>query len=63
MNKISLQISLERNHSNFSYIFLMYVKFENLTTTLHIIYILFIHVKFHLNQMLFTIQSINLFYA
>ena len=38
------------------------MNFENLTVTLHIIYILFIHVKFHLNQKLFTIQSINLFF-
>ena len=29
MEKVSLQINLERNPSNFSYIFLLDVKFEN----------------------------------
>ena len=36
--------------------------FENLTIELHVFYILKTHVKFHTNQMLFTIRSINLFF-
>jgi len=36
--------------------------FKNLTIELHVIYVFKTHVKFHANQMLFTIQSINLFF-
>ena len=35
MENVYLQISLERNPSNFSYIFLLDVKFENITIGLH----------------------------
>ena len=35
--------------------------FENLIVELHILYILKTHVKFHVNRLLLTIQSINLF--
>ena len=36
--------------------------FKNLTIALHVLYVLNIHVKFCVNWMLFTIQSINLFF-
>ena len=61
MDMISLQISLERNSSNSSYTFLLNAKFENLTIGLRFLYVYNMHVKFHSNQMLFTIRSINLF--
>ena len=35
--------------------------FENLTVRLHVLYTFNTHVKFCINQMLFTIWSINLF--
>ena len=60
---VSLQISLERNSLNLSYIFLLNVNFENLTVELHNLYVLNLYVKFHSNQILFTIQSINLFFV
>ena len=41
----------------------MNVNFENLSIRLHFLYALNKHVKFHLNRMLFTIQSINLFFV
>ena len=62
-NKVSLQTSLERNFSNFSYIFCFRLNFENLLTIVfHVIYVLNMHIKFHSNRMLFTIQSIKLFF-
>ena len=39
-NKVSLQISLERNLINSSYIFILSVNFENLTVRLHVLIIL-----------------------
>ena len=63
MNKVSLQTNLERNFSISSYNFLLNVKFENLTVELHVLYILNAHVKFRSNQILFIIQSINLFFV
>ena len=36
-NKVSLQISLDRNHTNSSYIFILSVNFENLTVKLHVL--------------------------
>ena len=61
-NKVSLQTSLERNSSNFSYISFLGMNFENLTVEFHVPYILNIHIKFHSNRILFTIWSINLFF-
>ena len=61
-DKVSLQNSLEKNPSNSSYIFLLDVNFENPIVGLHVLYILNMHVKFCLNQMLFTIPLINLFF-
>ena len=61
-NKVSLQTSLERNSSNFSYISFLGVNFENLTVKFHVPYVLNIHIKFRSNWMLFTIRSINLFF-
>ena len=46
---------LERNLSNFSYIFLLDVNFENLTIEFHVLYVLKTHAKFCSNWMLFTI--------
>ena len=36
--------------------------FKNLTIGLHIFYVLNKHVKFHINQILFSIRFINLFF-
>ena len=36
--------------------------FENLIFRLHILYVININVKFCINQILFTIQSLNLFF-
>ena len=38
---------------------LMNLYFENFTIGLHILYVLNMHANFHINQILFTIQSIN----
>ena len=38
---------------------LMNLYFENFIVGLHILYVLNMHVKFHTNQMLFIIRSIN----
>ena len=62
MNKASLQLSLERNFSNFSYISFLGVNFEYLIIEFHVSYVLNIHIKFPSNRMLFTIQFRNLFY-
>jgi len=35
--------------------------FKNLTIKLYVFYILIMHVKFRINQILFTIRCINLF--
>ena len=37
----------------------MNLYFENFAIRLHVLYILNMHVNFHINQMLFTIQFIN----
>ena len=37
----------------------MNLYFKNSTIGLHLLYVLKIHANFHINQMLFTIQSIN----
>ena len=50
MNKVSLQINLERNPSNLSYIFILSVKFENLTVGLHVLIISFMLAKFQEDQ-------------
>ena len=55
MDKVSLQTGLERNLSNFSYIFLLDVNFENLTVGLHVLYVLNMHITFCLNTISFTI--------
>ena len=62
MNKVSLQTNLERNSSNFTYISLLDVNFENLTVEFHVIYVLNMRIKFRSNWILFTIWSINLFF-
>ena len=46
---------LERTSSNSFYIFLLEVNFENLTVEFYDFYVLNMQVKFHSNQMLFTI--------
>ena len=48
-NKISLQTNLEKNPSNFSYIFILRVNFENLTVELYILIISFMFAKFQEN--------------
>ena len=63
MNKGSLQISLKKNPKNTSYIFILNVNFENLTIGLYVLYVLNTCIKFCSNQILFTIQLINLFFT
>ena len=50
MNKVSLQTSLEKNPTNFSFIFILSVNFENLTVKLHVLIISFMLTKFQANQ-------------
>ena len=50
MNKISPQTSLKKNPSNLSYIFILSVKFENLTVGLYVLIISFILAKFQEDQ-------------
>lgn len=46
------------------YFLLLNVNYENIAVRLHIIYIIFnMHIKFQLNQILFTILSISLFFV
>ena len=57
LNKIFLQTSLERNLSNLSYIFILNVKFENLTIGLHVLIISFMLAKFQEDQKSITMSS------
>ena len=50
---IKYRISLERNLSNLSYIFLLHVNFKNLTIRLRVFNVLNTHVKFRSNRMVF----------
>ena len=61
-NKVFLQTSLKRNPSNLSYIYFSGVNFEDLTVECYVPYIFNMHIKFHSNQMLYTIRSINLYF-
>ena len=54
-NKVSLQTNLEKNSSNFSYIYFLGVNFENLTIEFHVSYVLNMHIKFRSNRILFII--------
>lgn len=46
------------------YFLLLNVNYENIAVILHVIYIIFnTHIKFQLNQILFTILSITLFFV
>ena len=45
------------------YLFLVGVNFKNITVRLQVFYVLNIHIKFCSNLMLFTIQSIKLFFV
>ena len=51
----TLQTSLKRNSSNFSYISFLGVNFENPTVEFHFPYVLNMHIKFRSNRILFTI--------
>ena len=62
MNKVSLQTNLKRNFSNFSYNSFLGVNFENVTVEFHVPYVLNMYIKFHSNHILFTMQSINLYF-
>ena len=55
--------NLERNLSNFSYIYFLSVNFKNLVDEFHVPYVLNMYIKFRSNQMLFTIRSINLLFV
>ena len=48
--------------SKLFYYGLLNVNFENQIIELHVFYVFNMHVKFHSNWMLFTIQSINSFF-
>ena len=39
----------------------IFIDFENPTIGVHVLYVLNMYIKFFVNQMLFTIQFINLF--
>ena len=56
-NKVSLQISLKRNSTNYSYISILSVNFENLIVRLHVLIIFFLHVKFQEDQKSIAISS------
>ena len=56
-NKVSLQISLEYNPSNLSYVFILSVKFENLTIGLHVFIIFFMLAKFQEDQRSIAMSS------
>ena len=62
MNKVSLQTNLKRNFSNFSYNSFLGVNFENITVEFHVPYVLNMYIKFYSNHILFTMQSINLYF-
>ena len=49
-NKVSLQINLEKNSTNSSYIFILSVNFENLTVKLYVLIISLMLTKFQENQ-------------
>ena len=51
-DNVSFQSSLEIIFSNYFYIFLFDVNFENLTIELYVLYVHNIHIKFPSNQML-----------
>ena len=57
MNKVSLQTILEKNSTNYSYISILSVNFENLTVRLYVLIIFFIHVKFQEDQKSIVISS------
>ena len=56
-NKISLQISLERNPTNSSYIFVLNVNFENLTVRLYVLITSLMLTKFQENQRAVVMSS------
>ena len=56
-NKVFLQTSIEKNLSNLSYIFILSVKFENLTIGLHGLILSFIFAKFQEDQRSIAISS------
>ena len=56
-NKVSLQINLEKNPTNSSYIFILSVNFENLIIRLHILIISLILTKFQENQKSIVMSS------
>ena len=56
-NKVFFQTSLEKNLSNLLYIFILSVKFENLTIGLHVLILSFILAKFQEDQRSIAISS------
>ena len=61
MNKVSLQTNLERNSSNFAYISLWDVNFENLTVEFHVPYVLNMRIKFCSNWILLLFDQLTYF--
>ena len=58
-NKVFLQISLEKNPTNSSYIFILSVNFENLTIKLHVLITSLMLTKFQENQRSILRHQIN----
>ena len=56
-NKVSFEISLEKNSTNFSYIFILSVNFKNLIVKLYVFIIFFIFAKFQKDQKLIALLS------
>ena len=57
MNKVSLQINLERNLTNLSYIFILSVNFKNITIRLHVLITSLMLTKFQENKRSIAILS------
>ena len=57
MNKVSFQTNLKRNPSNLSYIFILSVKFENLTVGLYVVIVSFILAQFQKDQRSIALSS------
>ena len=57
-NQVSFQISLRKNLTNSSYIFILNINFENLTVRLHILITFLILIKFQENQ-ISIVMSLN----
>ena len=63
LRKRDLLLSRNLRYFSFKYIYIyIFVNFKILIIEFHVLYVLNMHIKFHSNQMLFIIRSINLFF-